>query len=273
MAEPAAMPPGQAVEASAAPVRDRARGLPRRVPQAPGRARLDEAVLALAQAPTTALPFDDLARHLACAVKRVLLPDGEVGLHPVDAGGRLLPPASTGRATAAVDRTQHGAAVGPCRAALLHGRIVRVDDVRSTRHIGTAFAAAAAAAGVRAALAVPLATPGAPPVGVLALYAPAPASLDRGHEAAARRLAVPVAAALADARAYHDCAGRAASLLEAVASRVMVEQATGLIAASSGCGPDEAFALLVRASQREGSRARDLARRLVEGPGVPYPAT
>jgi AmiR/NasT family two-component response regulator len=46
-------------------------------------------------------------------------------------------------------------------------------------------------------------------------------------------------------------------------SRAAIEQAKGIIMATTGCGPDEAFQLLVRQSQHENRKLRELAEELV----------
>ena len=46
-------------------------------------------------------------------------------------------------------------------------------------------------------------------------------------------------------------------------SRAVIEQAKGKLMAAEGCTADEAFATLVRASQRENVKLRDIALRLV----------
>lgn len=54
-----------------------------------------------------------------------------------------------------------------------------------------------------------------------------------------------------------------AGLRKAMESRATIEQAKGIIIATSGCSPDEAFALLVRQSQHENRRLRTVAEDLV----------
>jgi AmiR/NasT family two-component response regulator len=46
-------------------------------------------------------------------------------------------------------------------------------------------------------------------------------------------------------------------------SRATIEQAKGILMARTRCGPDAAFDLLVRASQRENRKLRDIAGDLV----------
>ena len=54
-------------------------------------------------------------------------------------------------------------------------------------------------------------------------------------------------------------------LAQVVAIRAVIEQAKGILMAAQHCDADEAFDLLVRASQRENVKVRDLAVRIVAG--------
>jgi AmiR/NasT family two-component response regulator len=58
--------------------------------------------------------------------------------------------------------------------------------------------------------------------------------------------------------------GLAEGLGEAMKSRAVIEQAKGMLMAAQGCDEDTAFDLLVKASQRENVKLRDVARRIVE---------
>ena len=55
----------------------------------------------------------------------------------------------------------------------------------------------------------------------------------------------------------------ARNLQIAMESRAIIEQAKGMIMARSRCSADEAFDMLVKASQRENVKLRVLAERLV----------
>ena len=48
-------------------------------------------------------------------------------------------------------------------------------------------------------------------------------------------------------------------------SRAAIEQAKGILMATNGLDEDQAFELLVRASERENKKLRDIAQRMVEG--------
>jgi hypothetical protein len=54
-------------------------------------------------------------------------------------------------------------------------------------------------------------------------------------------------------------------LQRALRSQPVIEQAKGLLMAQHGCTPDEAFAMLMRASQRENRKLRDIARAMIHG--------
>ena len=54
------------------------------------------------------------------------------------------------------------------------------------------------------------------------------------------------------------------NMAEAMRSRATIEQAKGMLMASSHCSADEAFAMLVHASQRENRKLRDIAFEIVE---------
>jgi AmiR/NasT family two-component response regulator len=49
-----------------------------------------------------------------------------------------------------------------------------------------------------------------------------------------------------------------------MSSSSVIEQAKGMLMAAQGCDEDEAFELLVQASQRENVKLRDVAQRIVE---------
>jgi AmiR/NasT family two-component response regulator len=52
-------------------------------------------------------------------------------------------------------------------------------------------------------------------------------------------------------------------LREAMRSRAVIEQAKGVIIGATGCGPDEAFALLRQQSQHLNQKLRDVAQDVV----------
>ena len=69
---------------------------------------------------------------------------------------------------------------------------------------------------------------------------------------------------LANSQAFWDARALNIGLGEAMKNRAVIEQAKGILMARQQCGEDEAFDLLVRASQRENIKLRTVAQRIVD---------
>jgi AmiR/NasT family two-component response regulator len=59
---------------------------------------------------------------------------------------------------------------------------------------------------------------------------------------------------------------RVAQLETALATRITIEQAKGILARALGISPEDAFTVLRNAARDKGTRLRDLADRIVTGP-------
>jgi AmiR/NasT family two-component response regulator len=79
----------------------------------------------------------------------------------------------------------------------------------------------------------------------------------------AQLFAAQAAIALANAQAYWDARELGFRLGEAMKSRAVIEQAKGMLMMTQRCDEDEAFELLVRASQRENVKVREIAKRII----------
>ena len=83
-------------------------------------------------------------------------------------------------------------------------------------------------------------------------------------------LASAAAIVLANASAYWEANQLSEQLNQAMRSRAVIEQAKGiLMARSPDLGPDEAFEVLRKASQRENVKLRDIAQRIVDRTATP----
>jgi GAF domain-containing protein len=160
-----------------------------------------------------------------------------------------------------VDQTQYDTGDGPCLQAFHDQQVHRIE---STHDDGPwrAFRAAAAAHGIGSALSLPL-TVDKTSVGAMNFYSHqehgfTDADLDRGFPFAAQAAIV-----LANAQAYWDARTLTERLGEAMRSRAVIEQAKGMLMAAQRCSEDAAFELLVAASQRENTKLRDIASRMV----------
>ena len=161
---------------------------------------------------------------------------------------------------AELDTAQYGAD-GPCRESFRCQQVYRIDSTY-TEQRWPEFTAAATAHGVTASLLVPLTACGLR-LGALALYSRTGPFTAEGV-LQAENFAVPASILLANVQAYWDARRAAERLQQAMRSRATIEHAVGILMAVGGGTPEEAFQLLVRASQRENRKLRDLAADIVD---------
>jgi GAF domain-containing protein len=138
---------------------------------------------------------------------------------------------------------------------------LRIDSTAEERR-WPEFAALAAAHGIAATLSVPVAARGES-LGALNFYSrtgPFDDLCTEQAEVFARQSAI----VLANAQVYWDARQLGENLQQAMRSRAVIDQAIGILLADGGRTPDEAFQLLVRASQREHRKLRDVAAEMVD---------
>ena len=226
--------------------------------------RLDEAVRAVGQFLVADAPLGATLERIAVLARDSIGETKAVGITLIDDRRRPTTAVFTDELPPAVDRGQYEEGRGPCLDAFREGRVVRVDDARAVRDTWSGFSRSAVECGVLSTLSVPLGAAGQS-FGVLNLYAAAERAFTEADERDAALFATQASAVLANAQAYRDAVELAEGLRQAMESRAVIEQAKGKIMATNRCTPDEAFAILVRASQRENVKVREVARRLVEG--------
>ena len=161
-----------------------------------------------------------------------------------------------------IDQAQYDSGDGPCLTAFDTQRIV---EIASTTEPGPwpEFRRAAAEHGIHSTLSLPLVVDKAP-VGALNLYSGRPRAFADADRETAALFASQAAIVLANAQAYWDARDMSAGLSEAMTHRAVIEQAKGVLMGAQGCDEDRAFEILVRASQRENIKLRDVARRIVD---------
>jgi GAF domain-containing protein len=226
--------------------------------------RLTDAVRAVAHFLVAEVPLGTTLQHIAELARDATPPADAVGITLLHGRQRPTTAVYTDDVSPAVDRGQYEDGDGPCLTAYRDHVVVRVDDTRAVADRWPRFSRDAASNGVLSTLSFPLEA-GGDTFGALNLYSSSPGSFDPGHEAAMAPFVTQAGVVLANARAYWDAFDLAASLREAMRSRATIEQAKGKIMATNGCTPDDAFDLLVKASQRENVKLRDIADRMVEG--------
>ena len=107
------------------------------------------------------------------------------------------------------------------------------------------------------------------PLGAMNLYSRTEHGFSDSDRADAAEFATHAAIVLANAQAYWDAHNLTLRLSEAMDFRADIEQAKGVLMAAQRCTPDEAFNLLIAASQRENIKLRDIARRIVTSTSDP----
>jgi len=154
-----------------------------------------------------------------------------------------------------LEEVQHDFGEGPCLAAFAEDRVVAVQDLR-TELVWDRIAVVVRQLQVRGVLSVPVRLADQP-VGTLNVYATQPRAWSPAEVQALGAFAVVTAELV---RTAVELAGReveVAQLRQALASRVWIEQAKGMVAATGGVTLDQAFQQLRR-------RARASSRKLAE---------
>jgi GAF domain-containing protein len=199
----------------------------------------------------------DLVEARAAGMLLVSDPDGADG-----PDAELL--ASTDHTTALLEIVQVRSGEGPCLSAVRRREVVAIDDVTEVVDRWPAWSQGARALGVRSAYGIPLHLDGTV-VGALNVFLDAPPTLEPADLAVLASLGEAAAGALVQHRAVADAESLAAQLQRALDSRVLIEQAKGLVAERHGVDVGEAFRLL-RDRARASSRAlSEVARAVVAG--------
>lgn len=225
-------------------------------------------------------PQDPLARSLS-ALARFFVGDGtlhetlsRVAHHAEEAvpaaamtgltmlvEGRARTAVFTDDAAPEIDSAQYETGIGPCLDSFRHRQIFRIDDtVKDDRW--PPFSEAAAAFGIRSTLSIPLVA-NHEGLGALNFYSKIPNGFSEEDEAVASQFGVQAAIVLANAQAYWDAHLLSQNLATAMQSRAVIEQAKGMLMGAQRCSADEAFQILVRASQRENRKLREIAEEIV----------
>ena len=167
----------------------------------------------------------------------------------------------TDEASPEIDQAQYDNGDGPCLAAFNNRQIYAVD---STRADGPwpAFRAAAVAHGIGSTLSLPMIVD-QQGVGAMNLYARLEHAFDDDDREVGLQFASQAAIVLANAQAYWDARNLSEGLRQSMKSRAVIEQAKGILMGAQHVDEDDAFQMLVRASQRENVKLRDIAQRIV----------
>jgi GAF domain-containing protein len=167
----------------------------------------------------------------------------------------------------ALDEVQYRAGDGPCVEAATTGRPAEVPDTAAERR-GTALAATAAEHGFGSVLSHPLPAHEQLSAG-LNIYSPRPHATDEHTRALVARFAAYAAVPVSNMYLYRSAVERAEHLQVALDSRIVIDQAKGVLMERFKLTPDQAFQALARISMEHNVRVREVAQRFVESGELP----
>ena len=161
-----------------------------------------------------------------------------------------------------IDRAQYRTGRGPCLDAFRTG-VPHIIGSTLERGDWQDFRDSAARHGVLSSMSLPLIAH-AGPIGALNMYSETEQAFGAADLDVGNAFASQAAFVLANAQAYWDARLLSQNLEQAMLSRATIEQAKGIIIATSGCTEDEAMKVLVQQSQYQNVKVRDIAREIVD---------
>lgn len=163
---------------------------------------------------------------------------------------------------AEIDRDQYATGEGPCVDSIRTNKLMRLGKA-ATDERWPKFGPLAERHGVESVLGIPLEVKGRV-LGALNLYGRKPEAFIDGDVDIATLLGAHAAVVLANVKAFEDSFRRSEDLAKALESRGVIERAKGILMEREKCSSDEAFQMLVRASQALNRKLRQVAEDVVE---------
>jgi ANTAR domain/GAF domain len=192
-----------------------------------------------------------------------LLDADAAGIMLADSGGNLHVAAASSEDAQLVELLQVQTNEGPCMDSFRTSAPVGADDLVDAAARWPAFAAAAREGRFRAVHAFPLRLR-REAIGALNLFYGRPHTLARADGALGQALADVATLGILSERAVRRAEVLNEQLQTALNSRVIIEQAKGVLAERGGLGMDAAFERLRNYSRRHGQRLSEVARQVVE---------
>ena len=193
-----------------------------------------------------------------------LLDCAEVGLLLANAAGSLQVMASSSERSEALELLQSRNEEGPCLECYRGSRLVFSEDLAADTDRWPTFAPAAVQNGIRSVHAIPMRVHGRT-IGALNLFRAETGRLAERDVPLGQGLADIAAVALLQERAMRETRGVVQQLQGALNSRVLIEQAKGVLAERGQVSVDEAFTRIRRYARARNSRISDVARDVIDG--------
>jgi GAF domain-containing protein len=198
----------------------------------------------------------DILAGIADAARSSVPGFDHAGISIVKRNGDIETKAATDELVNELDRIQYRLQEGPCVSAMRTEPLVSVPDIRHEQR-WPSYVPLAVDLGLRSQLAVRLYVDDEKgTIGGLNLYSTSAAQIDKDAASIADLFAAHAAIALDQVR-------EVSQLTEALSSRKIIGQATGILMERYELDEDRAFAFLVRASSHGNIKLRDVAAELV----------
>ncbi|MFB2585338.1 GAF and ANTAR domain-containing protein [Herbiconiux liukaitaii] len=226
-------------------------------------ARLSQTFITLAD---TLVEDYDIVDFLQTLVEETVqvLEAADAGILLPNESGALKVAAATSERSHLVSLLQLDADEGPCVDAFTSGRIVTVDDIATTYARWPTFATQAASVDYQAMYAIPLRLR-SQTIGSLNLFSDRPGPMDAKDTDIARAFADVATIGILQERAISESDIARQQLQRALDSRVLIEQAKGVIAQTERLDMGEAFVLLRSRARNSGRRLSLVAQEVVDG--------
>ncbi|WIY00827.1 GAF and ANTAR domain-containing protein [Amycolatopsis mongoliensis] len=225
--------------------------------------RVDDVTTALERLAGTFADEEDLSVVLQRVCQQVIhaVPDAEIASITLLREGTPYTATATGDTAHRIDQAQYDAGQGPCLEAARTGELQRV-KVADTGQRWPEFAAAAGESAVLGYLAAPLFVD-REYHGSLNLYDTGGHSFGALDAALLELYTTAAEAALRSARRHQEARETMGQLSAALTSRAVIDQAKGILMALHRIPADDAFKLLVKASQEQNVKLREVAHDFV----------
>jgi GAF domain-containing protein len=208
----------------------------------------------------------DIVEFLHRVVRRTmeLLGCAEVGLLLANTTGRLQVMASSSERSEALELLQSENEEGPCFESYRGSRLVFSEDLEQDRGRWPSFVPAALDRGISSVHAIPMRVRGET-IGTLNLFGAEGGQLKGRDVPLGQGMADIAAVAILQERAVREARDVVEQLQHALNSRVLIEQAKGVLAERAHVSVDVAFACVHAYSRAHNRRLSDVARDVVEG--------
>jgi hypothetical protein len=228
--------------------------------------RSDELAGALVEFADTLVADFDIVEFLQRLTDRCveLLPVDAAGLVLADTEGRPQVLAATSDDARLVELIQLHLEEGPCVECLRDGQPVHVGDIATVEQRWPRLAPALLRLGFHAVHTLPLRRR-EDVIGSMNLFRTAPVGLDPATARIARAFTDVATIGVLQQRARREQELLVEQLQAALASRVVIEQAKGVLAERLKLGTEQAFGLLRQHARSRNHRLTDLARAVIEG--------